>query len=97
MSDDADLTPPAEPWPLFDAWFGEAEKSQPEFFNAMAVATVGADGMPSVRMLLLKGYDRNGFVFFTNRESRKSRELDAHGKAALCFHWKSLRRQIRIE
>jgi len=86
-----------EPIDLFQAWFGEAEKSEPNDANAMALATVGASGMPSIRMVLLKGADADGFVFYTNYESRKGVELLAHPSAALCFHWKSLRRQVRIE
>lgn len=86
-----------EPTDLFHAWFAEAEKSEPNDANAMALATVGADGMPSIRMVLLKGADADGFVFYTNYESRKGVELLAHPSAALCFHWKSLRRQVRVE
>ena len=85
------------PFPIFDSWFAEAQVSEPNDPNAMAVATVGADGQPSVRMVLLKGHDERGFVFYTNLEGRKATELFAHPKAALLFHWKSLRRQIRIE
>ena len=86
-----------EPWATFAAWFAEAEKSEPNDPNAVAVASVGVDGMPSLRMVLLKGWDRDGFVFYTNHESRKGVQLLAHPKAALLFHWKSLRRQVRIE
>lgn len=86
-----------DPHALFDAWLAEARASEPNDSNAMALATVGADGMPSVRMVLLKGHDARGFVFYTNRESRKAGELAAQPKAALLFHWKSLRRQVRIE
>jgi pyridoxamine 5'-phosphate oxidase len=82
---------------VFDQWFAEARASEPNDPNAMAVATVGADGMPSVRMVLLKGHDERGFVFYTNRQSRKAGELAGDPKAALLFHWKSLRRQVRIE
>jgi pyridoxamine 5'-phosphate oxidase len=89
--------PGADPFDSFAAWFAEAEQSEPNDPNAMAVASVGADGMPSVRMVLLKGWDRDGFVFYTNLESRKGVQLQAHPKAALLFHWKSLRRQVRIE
>jgi pyridoxamine 5'-phosphate oxidase len=97
MAENTNFTAPGAPWPLLASWFAEAEKSEPNDANAMSLATVGADGMPSVRIMLLKGYDENGFVFFTNRESRKGEQLKKHGKAALCFHWKSLRRQIRVE
>jgi pyridoxamine 5'-phosphate oxidase len=86
-----------EPFALFDAWFAEAKASEPNDPNAMALATVDADGQPSVRMVLLKGHDPRGFVFYTNLNSRKARALIDTPKAALLFHWKSLRRQIRIE
>ena len=86
-----------DPLALFGDWLAEAEKSEPNDPNAMALASVGADGMPSQRMVLLKGYDAAGFVFYTNYESRKGEQLLAHPKAALLFHWKSLRRQVRIE
>ena len=91
------IHPTAEPLELFESWFEEAKTAEPNDPNAMALASVGADGMPSVRMVLLKGADRNGFVFFTNFESRKGRQILATSKAALLFHWKSLRRQVRIE
>jgi pyridoxamine 5'-phosphate oxidase len=86
-----------DPHALFDAWYAEARQTEPNDSNAMALATVGADGQPSVRMVLLKGHDARGFVFYTNLNSRKARELIDRPKAALLFHWKSLRRQIRIE
>ncbi|MDB5689212.1 MAG: pdxH [Sphingomonas bacterium] len=86
-----------DPLALFDAWFGEARASEPNDPNAMALATVGADGRPSSRMVLLKGHDPAGFVFYTNLESRKAGDLAAAGVAALLFHWKSLRRQVRVE
>ncbi|RYE03665.1 MAG: pyridoxamine 5'-phosphate oxidase [Sphingomonadales bacterium] len=86
-----------DPFALFDTWYAEARASEPHDSNAMALATVGAGGQPSVRMVLLKGHGRDGFVFYTNRESRKAQELGEGSKAALLFHWKSLRRQIRIE
>lgn len=91
------IEPTDEPIDLFHAWFAEAGETEPNDANAMALATVGADGMPSVRMVLLKGADSGGFVFYTNFESRKGAELLAHPQAALCFHWKSLRRQVRVE
>lgn len=81
---------------LFAAWFEEAIRSEPSDANAMSVATVDRDGLPNVRMVLMKGFDGNGFVFYTNVDSQKGRELDTAGKAALLFHWKSLNRQIRI-
>jgi pyridoxamine 5'-phosphate oxidase len=86
-----------DPFQLFDAWFAEARTTEPSDSNAMALATVSAEGQPAVRMVLLKGHGPHGFVFYTNRESRKARELGDGSKAALLFHWKSLRRQIRIE
>ncbi len=85
------------PHALFEDWFAEAVAAEPNDPQAMAVATVGAGGQPSLRMVLLKGHDERGFVFYTNYESRKAGELIAHPKAALLFHWKSLRRQVRIE
>ena len=87
----------ADPLELFAGWYAEAEKSEPNDPSAMALATVGPDGTPSVRMVLLKGYDAAGFVFYSNYESRKGLHLLAHPKAALLFHWKSLRRQVRVE
>ncbi len=91
------IEPADNPIELFNAWFEEAQRNEPDNPNAMALATVGPDGAPSIRMVLLKGVDDGGFVFYTNLESRKGVELLAHGHAALCFHWKSLRRQVRIE
>ncbi|MBL0900991.1 MAG: pyridoxamine 5'-phosphate oxidase [Reyranella sp.] len=87
----------SDPLELFSAWYAEAGKSEPNDPSAMSLATVGPDGTPSVRMVLLKDYDQAGFVFYTNYESRKGQHLLAHPKAALLFHWKSLRRQVRIE
>ena len=86
-----------DPFALFDAWFAEAQASEPNDPNAMALATADAGGRPSVRMVLLKGHGPDGFVFYTNRESRKADELAENMQAALLFHWKSLRRQIRVE
>ena len=86
-----------DPFALFDVWFAEAQASEPNDPNAVALATADVRGRPSVRMVLLKGHGPDGFVFYTNRESRKAGELAAVPKAALLFHWKSLRRQIRIE
>jgi pyridoxamine 5'-phosphate oxidase len=90
-------SPPADPIELFRAWFQDAKRDEPFDPTAMAVATAAADGSPSVRMLLLKGVDAGGFVFYTNLESRKADEIAASGRAALCFHWKTLRRQVRVE
>lgn len=91
-----------DPFSLFDEWFAEARTTEINDSNAMALATTGADGQPSVRMVLLKGHGRDlgtrgGFVFYTNFESRKATQLSANKHVALLFHWKSLRRQIRIE
>lgn len=86
-----------DPFTLFDQWYAEARTTEPNDSNAMALATVDVAGQPSVRMVLLKGHGPDGFVFYTNRESRKAGELAAVPRAALLFHWKSLRRQIRIE
>ena len=87
----------ADPIALFHAWFKEAEASEPAEANAAALATADARGVPSARMVLLKDADERGFVFYTNLESRKGGELAANPHAALCFHWKSLRRQVRVE
>lgn len=86
-----------DPFALFESWYAAARNSEPNDPNAMALATVDAAGQPSVRMVLLKGHGPDGFVFYTNREGRKAADLAAVPKAALLFHWKSLRRQIRIE
>jgi pyridoxamine 5'-phosphate oxidase len=86
-----------EPFELFDEWFKTAGEKEPNDPNAVALATVDATGMPSLRMVLLKGVDEHGFVFYTNYESRKGGQLLANPKAALCFYWKSLKRQVRIE
>jgi pyridoxamine 5'-phosphate oxidase len=86
-----------DPHALFDAWFAKAEVGEPNDPNAVALATATPDGRPSVRMVLMKGHDRRGFVIYTNLDSRKGEELAANPHAALLFHWKSLRRQVRIE
>lgn len=86
-----------DPFELFGEWLGEAEASEPNDPNAMALATADAEGRPSARMVLLKGHDRDGFVFYTNLESRKGEHLAANANAALLFHWKTLRRQVRLE
>jgi pyridoxamine 5'-phosphate oxidase len=86
-----------DPDALFEEWLAEAVQSEPNDPTAMALATADSDGRPSLRMVLLKGHDARGFVFYTNRQSRKGADLDANPNAALLFHWKSLRRQVRIE
>src|SRR6478609_6804741 len=91
-----DFTAAEEPYALFGEWFAEAVKSEPNDPNAMALATVDAEGLPDVRMVLMKGYDNDGFVFYSHIDSAKGRELAANPKAALLFHWKSLRRQVRV-
>ncbi|WP_422059309.1 pyridoxamine 5'-phosphate oxidase [Sphingopyxis sp.] len=86
-----------DPFALFASWCDEARASEPNDANAMALATVAADGAPSVRMVLLKDHGPDGFIFYTNAESRKGEQLAANAHVALLLHWKSLRRQIRIE
>ncbi len=92
----SNLAHAADPFRLFSEWFAEAEASEPNDPNAMALATVDADGMPDVRMVLLKGFDATGFVFYTNLGSAKGRQLQTIPKGALLFHWKTLRRQVRV-
>jgi pyridoxamine 5'-phosphate oxidase len=87
----------ADPHQLFEEWFELARGAELNDANAMALATADAAGRPSVRMVLLKGHDERGFIFYTNQDSRKGAELEANAYAALLFHWKSLRRQVRIE
>jgi pyridoxamine 5'-phosphate oxidase len=91
-----DFTEAAEPFRLFAEWLDDAVKSEPNDPSAVALATVDENGMPDVRMVLLKGFDEQGFVFYTNFESIKGREILSSMKAAMCFHWKSLRRQVRV-
>jgi pyridoxamine 5'-phosphate oxidase len=93
---DSDLDAAADPFSLFSDWLGEATARELNDPTAMALATVDSAGMPNVRMVLLKGVEDGGFVFFTNLESNKGQEILANPKAALCFHWKSLRRQVRV-
>lgn len=87
----------ADPYILFDQWLNEAKATEINDHNAMALTTVAANGQPSARMVLLKGHSENGFIFYTNIESRKAGEIESTGKVALLFHWKSQRRQVRIE
>lgn len=87
----------SDPFQLFEEWFAEAKASEPNDPEAMAVATANGDGRPSVRMVLLKGHGPDGFIFYTNERSAKGQEIAGNPRAALLFHWKSLRRQVRIE
>jgi len=91
-----DFTAANEPFRLFGAWLGEATAAEPRDPTAMTLATVDADGLPNARMVQLKGVDERGFLFYTNIDSKKGRELDVHPLAALVFHWKSLNRQVRV-
>jgi pyridoxamine 5'-phosphate oxidase len=91
------ITPYQEPFETFNRWYTEARASEPRDANAMTLATAGREGRPSARMVLLKGADERGFVFYTNLTSRKGAELAVNPQAALCFHWKSLGRQVRVE
>ncbi|WP_316977343.1 pyridoxamine 5'-phosphate oxidase [Shumkonia mesophila] len=86
-----------DPFGLFRQWLADAEKSEPNDPNAMALATADAEGRPSVRMVLLKGVDERGFVFYTNLTSRKGQQLAANPRVGLCFHWKTLRKQVNVE
>ena len=92
----ADFTQARDPLALFDTWLGEAVKTEPNDPNAMSLATVNGEGRPNVRIVLLKGHDERGFVFYTNFEGVKGTELLARPVAALCFHWKTRRRQVRL-
>jgi pyridoxamine 5'-phosphate oxidase len=91
-----DFTAADEPFRLFAAWLKDASAAEPRDPNAMTLATADAEGMPNARMVLLKGADERGFVFYTNKDSQKGQELAANAKAALVFHWKSLNRQVRL-
>ena len=91
------IEPMTDPLTLFDQWFAEARASEPNDAEAMTLATADADGRPAARMVLLKGHGPDGFIFYTNEQSAKGDQLAANPKAALLFHWKSLRRQVRIE
>ena len=90
------FTDRTDPFKLFAEWFDDAKKSEPNDPNAMALSTVDDEGLPNVRMVLMKDFDDKGFVFYTNFESQKGQEILATGKAAVVFHWKSLRRQVRV-
>jgi pyridoxamine 5'-phosphate oxidase len=97
LADAQSALPAGDPLALFSLWLNEAQASEPNDANAMALATATPDGRPSVRMVLLKDHGPSGFVFYTNAQSRKGGEIEANPQAALLFHWKSLRRQVRIE
>lgn len=97
VADPAMATSATDPFGLFSVWLKEAEAKEPNDANAMALATADAEGRPSVRMVLLRGLDDRGFTFYTNYESRKGEQILANPSAALCFHWKSLRRSVRVE
>jgi len=97
LLDDGGMPPDADPIALFRDWLAEAEMSEPNDANAMALATADASGQPNVRMVLLKGADRNGFVFYSNAQSIKGGELAANPRAAVNFHWKSLRKAVRVQ
>ncbi|NBC23287.1 MAG: pyridoxamine 5'-phosphate oxidase [Gammaproteobacteria bacterium] len=86
-----------DPYAHFRDWYAQAQESEPALPEAFALATANRDGVPSVRMMLLKGFDARGFVFFTNLESRKGEDIDANPVVSMCFHWKSLEKQVRIE
>lgn len=98
MTDEAiNFTPPNDPYALFGEWFHMAEEKEINDPGAMCLATATSDGKPSVRMVLLKGINEKGFVFYTNAGSKKGQQIEKNKHVALCFHWKSLRRQVRIE
>jgi len=97
MQETTEVPPTDDPYALFAAWFAEATANEPSDPNAMILATVGRDGFPTARAMLMKEYDRNGFVFYTNQQSRKSDQIRANERVALCFYWKSLYRQVHIE
>jgi pyridoxamine 5'-phosphate oxidase len=97
VNPEQEAIPDGDPFALFDSWFAQAQASEPNDANAMALATATPDGAPSVRMVLLKEHGPDGFVFYTNAESRKGGEIRANPRAALLFHWKSLERQVRLE
>ena len=92
----SDFTETTQPFALFDEWFAQARDKEINDPSAMALATVDSDGLPNVRMVLMKEHDERGFVFYTNRQSAKGCELDVSWRAAINFHWKSLRRQVRV-
>lgn len=96
VPDDAALFAESEPFAVFERWFKDAREKEPNDPNGMALATADANGFPDVRMVLLKDFDARGFVFYTNSESAKGRQLEANPRAAFVMHWKSLRRQVRV-
>jgi pyridoxamine 5'-phosphate oxidase len=94
--DDGALFAENEPFALFERWFKEAKDKEPSDPNAMALSTADASGVPDVRMVLMKGFDARGFAFYSNAESAKGRQMEANPRAAVVFHWKSLKRQVRV-
>lgn len=97
VESDQNTLPMGDPFALFTQWFADAREAEPNDSNAVALATATPEGAPSVRMVLLKGHGPDGFIFYTNVQSRKGDEITANPQAAMLFHWKSLRRQVRIE
>lgn len=94
--DNGGIAPARDPFEMFQAWMADAEKTEPNEANAMAVASVDANGLPNIRMVLLKALDARGFVFYTNFESAKGKEILANPQVALNFHWKTVRKQVRV-
>jgi pyridoxamine 5'-phosphate oxidase len=92
----SDFTQSTDPFLLFEEWFADARASEPNDPHAVCLATVDADGLPDARMVLMNGYDRRGFVIYTNTQSNKGMQIAANARAALVFHWKSLKRQVRV-
>ena len=97
VPDESDIAPTDEPIALFQQWFAEAVAREPNDPDAMSLATVDEGGLPDVRMVLLKGVDRDGFVFYTNLESRKARQIAANPRASLNFYWREIDRQVIVE
>ena len=97
LANASDIFSVDDPIKLFGQWMGEARESESNDSNAMSLATIDAEGFPDVRIVLLKSFDDHGFVFYSNAKSAKGQQLAAHQKAALCLHWKSLRRQVRVQ
>jgi pyridoxamine 5'-phosphate oxidase len=92
-----DFTPPADPWLLFSDWYELAKQHEPSYPNAMTLATIGASETPAARVVLMKDFDASGIAFYTNRDSAKGHELREHPSASVCFYWKSIQRQLRVD